>query len=632
MSFGLGGLGGHGYGAGSTRTQTMHRQGKRSLRVLRGLVPYLRPYRMQIAGFLVSLGIGAAAVLALGLGLKYLVDEGFARANPALLDQALAILLVIVVIMAVATYTRFYLISWIGERVATDLRRVTFDHVVGLSVSFFETTKIGEILSRLTTDTTVLQSMVGSSISLALRHFFMLSGGIVMLMWTSLALTGPIFLIVPVVVVPIVVFGKRVRRLSRLAQDRIAETGAFAEESLNNVRTVQSFSHETLDRKSYATRAEDAFKTAMDRVRARAQLNFCVIVLMFGAVGVMIWYGGHKVLAGEVTAGEMSAFIFYALIMARSARGLSEVYGDVQRAAGATERLLEIMALQPEITAPANPAALPEPPVGTLQFDRVTFHYPSRPDRSALTEFSLDVVPGETVALVGPSGAGKTTVFQLALRFYDPGVGTVRLDGVDLRTVDPVAARGRIGIVPQEPVIFAANAWENIRYGRPGASDEDVRAAAEAAAATEFLDRLPEGFDSFMGERGVRLSGGQRQRIAIARAILRNPSLLLLDEATSALDAENERLVQSALERLMAGRTTLIIAHRLATVVNADRIAVMENGRIIATGNHAALMDRCELYARLAAMQFDPDLTLDKLTAARNAVGNAVTHPAHSAG
>ena len=624
MSFGMGGLGGHGYGGHSTRTQTLHRQGKRSLGVLRELYPYLRPYRSQIIGFLFSLAIGAAAVLAMGLGLKYLVDEGFARTNPHLLDQALLVLFVIVVIMATATYTRFYLISWIGERVATDLRRVVFDHVVGLSVSFFETTKIGEILSRLTTDTTVLQSMVGSSISLALRHFFMLSGGIVMLMWTSLALTGPIFLIVPMIVVPIVVFGKRVRRLSRLAQDRIAETGAFAEESLNNVRTVQAFSHEVIDRASYADRAEGAFTTAMARVKARAQLNFWVIILMFGAVGIMIWIGGHKVLSGQVTAGEMSAFIFYALVMARSARGLSEVYGDVQRAAGATERLLEIMALKPEIRAPEEPATLPEPALGTLDFDHVTFHYPSRPDRSALGDFSLHVKPGETVALVGPSGAGKTTVFQLALRFYDPQGGVVRLDGMDLRTVDPVAARERIGLVPQEPVIFAANAWENIRYGRPGASDDEVRAAAEAAAATEFLDRLPEGFDSFMGERGVRLSGGQRQRIAIARAILRNPSLLLLDEATSALDAENESLVQAALERLMEGRTTLIIAHRLATVVNADRIAVLEQGRIIATGSHAELMENCELYARLAAMQFDPDMTLEKLNAARHAVGDQV--------
>jgi ATP-binding cassette subfamily B protein len=617
MSFGMGGLGGHGYGGGSTRTKTMHREGKRNLAVLRGLMPYLRPYRFQIVWFLISLGVGAAAVLAMGWGLKYLVDEGFDRTNPRLLDQALAVLFVIVLVMAAATYTRFYLISWIGERVATDLRRVVFDHVVGLSVSFFETTKIGEILSRLTTDTTVLQSMVGSSISLALRHFFMLSGGLVMMMWTSIALTGPIFLVVPMIVVPIVVLGKRVRKLSRLAQDRIAETGAFAEESLNNVRTVQAFSHESLDRKGYAHHAENAFTTSMDRVRARAQLNFWVIVLMFGAVGVMIWIGGHKVLASQVTAGEMSAFIFYALVMARSARGLSEVYGDVQRAAGATERLLEIMAMTPEITVPENPAPLPVPPLGTLAFDGVTFHYPSRPDRSALEGFTLDVKPGETVALVGPSGAGKTTVFQLALRFYDPQAGTVRMDGVDLARVDPVALRGRIGIVPQEPVIFAANAWDNIRYGRPDATDDEVRAAADAAAATEFLDRLPEGFGSFMGERGVRLSGGQRQRIAIARAILRNPSILLLDEATSALDAENERLVQSALERLMAGRTTLVIAHRLATVVNADRIVVMEHGRIIAQGKHAELMDRCELYARLAAMQFDPDLSLEKLQAAR---------------
>jgi ATP-binding cassette subfamily B protein len=408
--------------------------------------------------------------------------------------------------------------------------------------------------------------------------------------------------------------------LSRLAQDRIADTSAFAEESLNNVRTVQAFSHESRDRDSYSGHAERAFETSVARVRARALLNFAVIVLTFGAVGVMIWIGGHKVLAGTVTGGDMASFVFYAVVMARSARGLSEVYGDVQRAAGATERLLEIMAVEPEIRCPENPLALPEPPVGTVTFKDVTFHYPSRPDTSALERFNLDIAPGETVALVGPSGAGKTTVFQLALRFYDPQTGSVSLDGVDLREVDPVVARGRIGLVAQEPVIFAANAWENIRYGREDATDEEVRAAAEAAVATEFIDRMPDGFDTFLGERGVRLSGGQRQRIAIARAILRNPAVLLLDEATSALDAENERLVQAALERLMQGRTTLIIAHRLATVVNADRIAVMERGRILATGTHAELMDRCELYARLAAMQFDPDLTLENLIEARNAV------------
>ncbi len=621
MSFGWGGFSGGGrHGAGG-RTSFMHRGRGQSLSALRGLYPYLRPYRAQIAGFLVALGFGAAAVLAMGLGLKYLVDEGFAKARPELLDQALVALLVIVLVMAVSTYARFFLISWIGERVATDLRRKVFDHVVGLSVAFFETTKIGEVLSRLTTDTTVLQSMVGSSVSLAIRHAVMLVGGLAMLMYTSIELTGPIFLIVPVVVVPVVIYGRRVRRLSRLAQDRIADTSAFAEESLNNVRTVQAFSHEVEDRAVYSGHAERAFETAIERTRARAILNFAVIILMFGAVGVMIWIGGHKVLAGTVSAGEMSAFIFYALVMARSARGLSEVYGDVQRAAGATERLLEIMAVKPDITVPSSPVALPEPALGTVRFDDVTFHYPSRPDTSALAGLNLEIAPGETVALVGPSGAGKTTVFQLALRFYDPQQGTVSLDGVDLKTADPVAARRRIGLVPQEPVIFAANAWENIRYGCEDASDDEVRAAAEAAAATEFIDPLPDGFDTFMGERGVRLSGGQRQRIAIARAILRNPAVLLLDEATSALDAENERLVQAALERLMAGRTTLIIAHRLATVVNADRIAVIEGGRILSMGTHGELMENCELYARLAAMQFDPDLTLDNLTAARKAVG-----------
>ncbi|MBT7898168.1 MAG: ATP-binding cassette domain-containing protein, partial [Rhodospirillales bacterium] len=432
MSFGIPGIPGGGHGAGG-RTSFMHRERGESLKTLRGLYPYLKPYRLQIAGFLLSLGVGAASVLAMGLGLKYLVDEGFAKANPALLDQSLIVLFVIVFIMGGSTYARFFLISWLGERVATDLRRRTFDHVVGLSVGFFETTKIGEILSRLTTDTTVLQSMVGSSVSLAIRHALMLVGGLAMLMYTSIELTGPIFLIVPVIVAPVIIFGRRVRVLSRLSQDKIAETSAFAEESLNNVRTVQAFSHEEQDRKIYRDCAEVAFDTAIDRTRARAILNFAVIVLMFGAVGVMIWIGGHKVLTGTVTAGEMSAFIFYALVMARSARGLSEVYGDVQRAAGATERLLEIMALKPEITAPENPVALPEPAVGTVRFSDVTFHYPSRPDTSALKGLNLDITTGETVALVGPSGAGKTTVFQLALRFYDPQTGTVSLDGVDLK-------------------------------------------------------------------------------------------------------------------------------------------------------------------------------------------------------
>ncbi|HSR54959.1 MAG TPA: ABC transporter transmembrane domain-containing protein, partial [Alphaproteobacteria bacterium] len=407
MSFGWGGIGPHGFGG--RRVEQMHRERGVNLRVLRGLIPYLRPYKWHIFGFMVALGFGAASVLAMGLGLKYLVDGGFAKASPELLDQSLIALAVIVVVMAGSTYARFFLISWIGERVATDLRRRVFDHVVGLSVPFFETTKIGEVLSRLTTDTTILQSMVGSSVSLAIRHAVMLVGGLGMLMYTSLELTGPIFLIIPVMVVPVVVLGRRVRRLSRLAQDRIADTSAFAEESLNNVRTVQAFSHEVQDRHAYTGHAERAFQTSVDRVRARAMLNFMVIVLTFGAVGAMVWIGGHKVLAGTVTGGDMASFVFYAVVMARSARGLSEVYGDVQRAAGATERLLEIMAVEPDIRCPENPVSLPEPPIGTVTFKDVTFHYPSRPETSALEGFNLDVTPGETVALVGPSGAGKTT-------------------------------------------------------------------------------------------------------------------------------------------------------------------------------------------------------------------------------
>ncbi len=575
-----------------------------ALKTLARVGRFVRPYRRQVAFAAIALLLAAASVLTIGQGLKFVIDRGFAAGSGAELDRTLLFTLGVVLVMAVATYARFYFVSWLGERVTADLRRAVFDHLMSLPPGYFEVMRTGEVISRLTNDTTMLETVIGSSASMAIRNVLLMIGGLVMLALTSGKLTLLVLVGVPLVLVPIIFFGRRVRRLARASQDRVGDVSAYVDEALHEIRTVQAYGHEAEDRRQFGARVEDAFGTALQRIHQRALLVAAVIVLVFGAVGVILWIGGHDVVAGRISAGQLSAFVFYAVIVASAAGTISETIGDLQRAAGATERLFELLAIEPTIRPPAHPVALPLPARGTVAFDDVTFRYPSRPDTAALDGFTLAVAAGEKVALVGPSGAGKTTVFQLLLRFYDPQAGRVTIDGVNLVDADPVALRTRLAVVPQEPVIFAASVLDNVRYGRPGATDAEVVAACEAAFATEFIDRLPEKFGSYLGERGVRLSGGQRQRLAIARAILADRPILLLDEATSALDAESERMVQMALERLMTGRTVIIIAHRLATIRHADRIAVMERGRIIATGTHDELTASNPLYARLAALQF----------------------------
>ncbi|WP_198379945.1 ABC transporter transmembrane domain-containing protein [Roseomonas sp. KE2513] len=576
------------------------------LPALRIMLPLLRPHAARVAGAVLAMGTAAGLLLVLGQGLRHIVDDGFAgRDGVSSLDGHALTVLALVALLAASTAARFYLVSWLGERVGAALRRQLFAHALRLPPSHYEQHRTGDVLTLLTADTEILRNLVGSAVSQWLRALVTTLGALTMLFVTSTPLALLVIAVTPLIVIPLVVFGRKERRLSRAAQERVADLGAQAEETLNAMATVQAHVHEPADLTRFTGRAEESVTASLARVRVRARLIFSIILLGFGAITLSLWVGGREVLAGHLTGGQLSAFIFYAVLVATSVTSLSELWSEVQRAGGAAERVHDFLETTPAIRPPANPRPLPAAsPIGRLAFEAVRLHYPSRPDRPALDGVTLSVEPGETVALVGPSGAGKTTLFQLALRFRDPDSGRVTLDGIDLREADPAALRARIGLVPQDPVIFGADVRDNIRYGRPDATEAEIRAAAEAADAAGFIEAMPAGYGTFLGEKGVRLSGGQRQRIAIARALLRDPPLLLLDEATSALDAESEAAVQAALARLSRGRAVLVIAHRLATVRRADRIVVMEAGRIVAEGTHDRLVSEDGLYARLARLQF----------------------------
>jgi ATP-binding cassette subfamily B protein len=576
----------------------------RRLGALRGLWPFLKPHRALAVGWLVFLGLSSGASLTLPLAFRHIIDKGFGHASQTAINETFIALFGVALVLAVATAARYFCITLLGERALASLRQTLYAQVIRLDVAFFERSRVGELLSRLSADTEVVQTLIGSGVSVALRSVVMLVGASAMMVWTAPSLAGLTALVIPAVMLPILVFGRRVQKLSRASQDRLADAAAIANETLNASTAVKAYARENIESTRYSHAILRALATARRRIGMRALLTMAVIVLVFGAITLVLWAGARHVLTGTLDPGVLGQFVLYAVFAAGSVAGLSEVWGDVLRAAGAMERLGELLDERPEIVAPAQPLALPKPLRGALRFDGVSFHYPSRPDAPALHDFTLDVRPGETVALVGPSGAGKSTVFSLLLRFYDPQSGRICIDGIDLRAVTLDDLRGAIALVPQETVIFSGSAADNIRFGRDGASDEEVHEAARAAEAHDFISALNDGYQAEMGERGVRLSGGQRQRIAIARAILRDAPLLLLDEATSALDAQSEAAIQQALERLEKGRTTLVIAHRLATVQRADRIVVLDGGRIVAQGTHDSLLAEGGLYAELARLQF----------------------------
>jgi ATP-binding cassette subfamily B protein len=579
-----------------------------ALSTLRQLSRFMLPYRNTWVGAMIALLFTAAITLTIGQGVRRVIDNGFVAGSIEQLNNAIALLLILALLMAVGTFGRFYLVSWLGERITADIRQAVFDNIIGLHPNYFETNRSGEIMSRLTTDTTLLQSIIGSSFSMALRSLLTTSGALIMLFVTDIKLSLIIVAGLPLILLPILLFGRRVRVLARKSQESIAEVGSYAGEVIQQIKTVQSYTQEPQESRAFATEVERAFAVARQRIGQRAALMAVVILLVFGALSAMLWVGGYAVIDGAMTAGDLGAFVFYALLVAMGVATLSEVYGELQRAVGATERLMELLSVGSEITAPDDRKGQPTIDAGTLcpvlSFDAVTFNYPSRPSQAALIDFSLTLPQGKITALVGPSGAGKSTVFELLLRFYDPARGRVCFDNVDIRQLDPRDLRGQIALVAQQPALFTANVMDNIRYGSPDATDNEVIAAAKAAYAHAFIERLPEGYNSDLGEQGVRLSGGQKQRVAIARAILKNPRILLLDEATSALDTESENKVKMALDRLMTGRTTVIIAHRLSTILHADQIAVFDQGRHVATGTHPQLLQQSPLYARLAALQF----------------------------